>query len=347
MEMPQKKSSAGFGPGRTLAKARQDLGLSHQEIADRLHLAPRQIVALESDDYDNLPAATYVRGYLRSYAEILGLVPAPILEAFAHMPNSAKPSSFTNIAPKEEITSRHRHVQLATYFVVAVIVALAATWWQGRVPHSPTGKVKTAPSTVPATSSTLATALTGNLVAPLPQSAPANGTQIDNAGLHSEQAPALAAQSVPAGATQKNTVAKPAPATAHVAHPGPAISSPAVSSSKAAPTVTHATASTVAKSAPAQNLLGPALPSGPRARIVLQTVQGSWVDIRDAYDNKLIYENVPAGRVITLDGNEPLSVFVGNAAGVNLQFNGKPFDITPYKRGLVARFTLGAAKPGQ
>ena len=80
-----------------------------------------------------------------------------------------------------------------------------------------------------------------------------------------------------------------------------------------------------------------------RALLVLSTVQDSWVDVRDAQGNKLLYETVPAGRVVTLDGNAPLKVFLGNAAGVKIEFDGKPFNPIPYMHGQVARFTLGAA----
>ena len=74
---------------------------------------------------------------------------------------------------------------------------------------------------------------------------------------------------------------------------------------------------------------------------MLHATQESWADIRDAYDNKLLYENIPAGRRVTIEGVAPFSVFLGNADGVQVEFNGKNFDVSRYKRGQVARFTLG------
>jgi hypothetical protein len=59
---------------------------------------------------------------------------------------------------------------------------------------------------------------------------------------------------------------------------------------------------------------------------------------------KLLYENVPAGRSIAIEGVAPFSVFLGNAEGVRVEFNGQNFDIGRYKRGQVARFTLGDEK---
>lgn len=88
----------------------------------------------------------------------------------------------------------------------------------------------------------------------------------------------------------------------------------------------------------------PDIPPGvPRARMILYAVQESWADIRDAGDNRLLYENVPAGRRISIEGVAPLSVFLGNADGVRVEFNGQNYDVSRHKRGQVARFTLGEA----
>jgi cytoskeleton protein RodZ len=74
---------------------------------------------------------------------------------------------------------------------------------------------------------------------------------------------------------------------------------------------------------------------------VLTADQDSWADIRDARQMKLLYETVPAGRTVTLEGVAPLSVFLGNAAGVRLDYNGRAVDVARHKRGMMARFTLG------
>ena len=87
------------------------------------------------------------------------------------------------------------------------------------------------------------------------------------------------------------------------------------------------------------------IPAGvQRSRMVLRAVQESWVDVRDARDNKLLYENVPAGRSIAIEGIAQFSVFLGNAEAVRVEFNGQNFDISRYKRGQIARFTLGDEK---
>lgn len=59
--------------GQKLTQAREILGLSIGEVAERLKLSARQIEALEQDDYSNLPESVFVRGFLRSYSRFLNL----------------------------------------------------------------------------------------------------------------------------------------------------------------------------------------------------------------------------------------------------------------------------------
>lgn len=59
--------------GRQLRRTREKLGLTVDDVAAELRLSSFQIQALEDDDWDQLPGATYARGYLRSYARLIGL----------------------------------------------------------------------------------------------------------------------------------------------------------------------------------------------------------------------------------------------------------------------------------
>ena len=59
--------------GAELASARIERGTSVADVASSLHLLPAFIEAIESGDMDALPSATYVVGYVRSYAGFLGL----------------------------------------------------------------------------------------------------------------------------------------------------------------------------------------------------------------------------------------------------------------------------------
>lgn len=73
-------------------------------------------------------------------------------------------------------------------------------------------------------------------------------------------------------------------------------------------------------------------------RMVFQ--QESWVEIRDRSGNQIFGQLSPAGSRRRASGEPPLTVVVGNAAGVQLTYNDKPIDLAPYTRVDVARLTL-------
>ena len=76
--------------GQRLRAAREAKGMSIDEIARSLKLSPRQIVALEADDWPSLPCKTIIRGFVRNYARLLGLDPDPLMSALEsiEMPNA-------------------------------------------------------------------------------------------------------------------------------------------------------------------------------------------------------------------------------------------------------------------
>lgn len=302
-----KNRVAQESPGARLAQARLDLHRSHEEIATTLHLSSRQIQALEQDDYTSLPGPTYVRGYLKSYALLLGLEPGPILEL--HAQRMAKPAApdYSAIAPQKEITSRHHQVRFTTYLVVAIVIGLAFAWWQGRDTRLPTPPV---------------TAREGEA----PPAAPTEAAEVATGAKTTDAEPLARSPEASAG--------QATPATNTVATPG---SRPGV-----APTPAAVPAQPVAQPAGLAPGAGTtALAAGPRVKLVLSADQDSWADIRDARQVRLLYETVPAGRVVTLEGIAPVSVFLGNAAGVRLEYNGKSVDVNQHKRGMMARFTVG------
>lgn len=79
LPLPQQTSSQEFSTGDTLRRARVAQGLSVAEVANSLKLNPRQIEALESGRFDQLPGYAFTRGFLRNYARLLKVDAAPLL----------------------------------------------------------------------------------------------------------------------------------------------------------------------------------------------------------------------------------------------------------------------------
>jgi cytoskeleton protein RodZ len=62
-----------FEIGNSLREARLRQGLDFPEIEQATKVRPKYLRALEDEQFDILPGQTYVKGFLRAYAEYLGL----------------------------------------------------------------------------------------------------------------------------------------------------------------------------------------------------------------------------------------------------------------------------------
>ncbi len=77
--------------------------------------------------------------------------------------------------------------------------------------------------------------------------------------------------------------------------------------------------------------------------MVLKFIEDSWVEITDSSGQRLYFNLAKSGSELNVSGVAPFDVLLGYAIGVTIQYNGKPFDLIPYIRGKMARFTLGKA----
>ena len=82
----------------------------------------------------------------------------------------------------------------------------------------------------------------------------------------------------------------------------------------------------------------------PENTLSLRLSEDSWVDIRDSTGKRLIYDLLRAGKQRQVSGKPPYKVFLGNAKGVKIEYNGELIDIEKYRKGNLARFTLGEAQ---
>lgn len=82
-------------PGLVLRLERERKGLSTEEVAGQMRLMRSQVEALEADDYEALPGVVFVRGFIRNYAKLMQIDPAPLLESIDRPKDSIVP-------PKDE-----------------------------------------------------------------------------------------------------------------------------------------------------------------------------------------------------------------------------------------------------
>ena len=74
--------------------------------------------------------------------------------------------------------------------------------------------------------------------------------------------------------------------------------------------------------------------------MTLKFIETCWVDIRDSDDKRLAYKSYYAGDELSVSNDKRLNVFLGNADGVTAIYNGENFDMSSYREGVYAKFSL-------
>lgn len=124
--------------GATLREARERLGLSLADVESRLKFASHQIEALETDSFTRLPEISFVRRFVRSYAKLLQLDPAPLLASLPTEPTQSSlhtASVAINVPfPNIYTTRRINIIWLSTGLAVIAIILVLFFWLNRSVP---------------------------------------------------------------------------------------------------------------------------------------------------------------------------------------------------------------------
>ena len=122
--------------GSKIQETRLKKGLTLDRIADDTNISARFLSKIESDDFTGFPGEPYIVGFIRNYAEYLGLDPEATVASYrsgdAEVPaeDRAAPAAAPSAAPAAAPAA------LETAPSEAEAEAAAAKPIQGRVPHS-------------------------------------------------------------------------------------------------------------------------------------------------------------------------------------------------------------------
>jgi len=290
--------------GQTLAAERERQGLSRADVAQRLHMSAYQVEAIENGDYARLPKGTFLRGFVRNYAKVLGMQAESLL---AMLGDGSVPQRPGIVVPTESIRFDPLGQRLDNPYLKAVVIAFvvialgfaAMYWWLF---------IRPAP---PASATQKSAAETR---APVPASVtPAPRIEFAT--------PPVASAPMPASPTEaKKATAAPAADAATKAEPpkAPAVTPPATTPPATTPPANAAQGSTL--------------------KFVFKGQ--SWVEVRDSKGKLLFSRLNPAGSTEEVSGRPPFNVIVGNAPEVQLYYNDHEFDLEPHTKVAVARFTV-------
>jgi cytoskeleton protein RodZ len=115
--------------GQRLRAGRERAGLSVAASAEKLHLDPKVIEALEADRFAELGASVYVRGHLRRYADFVGEAGAELVASYLDKSASRPPPPDLTQVPHPERRSDPRRLKTPLLGLSAAAVLALAIWW--------------------------------------------------------------------------------------------------------------------------------------------------------------------------------------------------------------------------
>ena len=134
----EEENVAQVSAGEQLKHLREQKNLSINDISARLHLDTRIIEAIESDNFEAMPAATYARGYLRSYAKILDADAEAILAAYNNEAPEP-PEIIPEVKHSSQTSSSDKPVKAITYLIsLSLFILLVAWWYSQQLQQTPT-----------------------------------------------------------------------------------------------------------------------------------------------------------------------------------------------------------------
>lgn len=292
-------------PGALLKTAREAAKLSVEDVARELRMTVSKVRALEADDYDQLHSDTFIRGYLRTYAKLLGLEPDDLLQAYKQARRQA------GLGDEPEESPLRINVPEPTRslwkFVIWIVVLLAGIWalsvWflgnrQSPIADGalmdPVSELRTpAPTSTEADAERPDTETAGSSE---PEAQPeegveeGSGEEADTAALDSP--PEVTQAGIDAAATPSSAV-EPLAAT-EVSAPGASLNEPEVLD-----------------------------------QLSLSFSDECWVEVTDSRGDVLEADLLQPGRELRLSGEAPFTVKLGNAEAVQIELNGESFEFVP------------------
>ncbi|WP_313080215.1 cytoskeleton protein RodZ [Atlantibacter sp.] len=318
--------------GERLRSAREQLGLSQQVVAERLCLKVSTVRDIEEDKAPAELAATFLRGYIRSYARLVHIPEEELLPMLAQQApvKTAKVAPMQGYALGKRRKKRDGWLMSVTWLVLFVVVGLTGAWWWQN--H----KAQQEEITTMADQSAAelnANASAGQAV-PLSTESTAN----DDAAAalaNNDSQPATA----PAEVNTDNGVATTtAPDASQNAVVSPSQAN--VDTATAAP-VTPPTTADSANALPVDQAA--TTPAADPNALVMNFTADCWLEVTDATGKKLFSGLQRKDASLNLAGQAPYKLKIGAPAAVQIQYQGKPVDLSRFIRtNQVARLTLNA-----
>ncbi|MFT7532646.1 MAG: cytoskeleton protein RodZ [Gammaproteobacteria bacterium] len=295
---------SNMSPGAMLRRQRQRMGWTVDEIASALCLSSVLIQNLEVNKFSDMGGSTFVLGYLRGYARLIGIdIEDSIIKHRAEIPEYVPdteniPTIRNNSAKK---TTKKRSILDISLIITGLVVLL--------------------------TGAGLYT-FYGEIVGSLKNSQPVNAVEQLATRASTKNHDSANASVIP---SQDAATELERELTEEILG--------RISLGQELPMVLSYYELGVAGDIVRISL--PPATEELRNHLVLIFDEGSWADVRDARGDRLLSQTVVKGSNVDLLGEPPFTVFLGNATGVRVKYKGRIESYSQTKKGLFARFVVG------
>ncbi|MEZ8191650.1 cytoskeleton protein RodZ [Vibrio sp. 1F279] len=298
--------------GTLLKNKRESLGLTQKQISDRLKLRVTLIQQIEENQFESDQVATFMRGYIRSYAKYVNLDEKVVLSALHHAGDAQhQEQEMLSFSRKTKTEKHNSRIMILTWSIFAVIAGISSLWWWQNQQQDTLSQslANTESSEELAVEESLAPEFTSLEVIEAEQNE--EGTSVvegtdDLAAISDAEDSVTSTDETTA---QQATETEP---TAEVA--ANAVNAEAVEASTASEAVIN--------------------------ELVMQFSADCWIQVKDASGKTLSTGIKKAGQSLNLSGTAPYKVILGAPEGVSMTFASEPVDLSGYTSGKVARITL-------
>ncbi|MDH5888761.1 cytoskeleton protein RodZ [Vibrio splendidus] len=288
--------------GTLLKNKRESLGLTQKQISDRLKLRVTLIQQIEENQFESDQVATFMRGYIRSYAKYVNLDEKVVLNALHHSGDAQhQEQEMLSFSRKTKTEKHNSRIMLLTWSIFAVIVGISSLWWWQNQQQD-----------------TLSQSL-------------ANTESSEELVVEESLDPELTSLEVIEAEqnTETSPVTENSDELTEVSSAEDSVTLDPVEVIEEAADVASVTAEpeTVAPEAVVNEL-------------VMQFSADCWIQVKDASGKTLSTGIKKAGQTLNLSGTAPYKVILGAPEGVSMTFASEPVDLSGYTSGKVARITL-------
>jgi cytoskeleton protein RodZ len=124
---PDAGDAGQSGIGVRLRAARERVGLTLVQAAEKLHVDAKSLVALEAEDFDIFGAPVFARGHIRRYSELVGEKTDELVVLYNETTRAALPV-LTRL-PSADPLADMRKFAVPALFALIGLVLLGVVWW--------------------------------------------------------------------------------------------------------------------------------------------------------------------------------------------------------------------------